>query len=117
MGNFTLKHGTQVVPQFPHLNMKEDLFPNAEKFDPAAHFLDQDGNLRKVEEYIPFSLGKRMCPGEGLARLEMFLIMANLIRQFYLHAGDPLPDFKAQQVDVNPQPQSYEVLVEIREDI
>lgn len=56
-------------------------FPEPEKFKPER-FLDEAGNLRKIDEFIPFSLGKRVCLGESLARAELFLIIANLFHKF-----------------------------------
>jgi cytochrome P450 len=42
----------------------------------------QDGKLKTSHELIPFSIGKRACLGEGLARLELFLFIANLLNQY-----------------------------------
>ena len=40
------------------------------------------GNVRKDDHFIPFSIGKRQCLGETLARAEMFLFFTSLIHQF-----------------------------------
>lgn len=44
--------------------------------------MDEAGNLKKVDELIPFSVGKRQCLGEGLAKMEIYLLIANLCNQF-----------------------------------
>lgn len=54
---------------------------NAKQYDPSR-FIDENGALKRVDELIPFSIGKRQCLGESLARMEMFLFMANLLNQF-----------------------------------
>jgi cytochrome P450 family 33 len=44
--------------------------------------LDDKGNLKTINEFIPFSVGKRQCLGEGLARMELFLFTSNIMNQF-----------------------------------
>ena len=36
--------------------------------------------FRKGETVIPFSTGKRQCPGEGIARAEIFLFFVGLLQ-------------------------------------
>lgn len=45
-------------------------------------FLDEDGKLKRVDQLMPFSLGKRQCLGEGIARMELFLVLANLLHRY-----------------------------------
>ncbi|CAJ0559312.1 unnamed protein product, partial [Mesorhabditis spiculigera] len=79
-GHF-LEAGTNVIPQISCVLFDEKIFPEPQSFKPER-FLNPDGSLRKVEELIPFSLGKRQCLGEGLARMELFLFVANIFQKF-----------------------------------
>jgi hypothetical protein len=49
-------------------------------------FLDAAGALKKDDHLIPFSVGKRQCLGETLAKVELFLFFAgdNLLLIFTL---------------------------------
>uniref|UniRef100_A0A1I8IEE5 Cytochrome P450 n=1 Tax=Macrostomum lignano TaxID=282301 RepID=A0A1I8IEE5_9PLAT len=47
-----------------------------------GHFLDNDGRYQPSRYLIPFMIGRRACLGEGLARQEIFLIFANLMRRY-----------------------------------
>lgn len=57
------------------------MFPDPKRFNPDR-FIDSEGQLKKVEELVPFSIGKRQCMGESLARSELFLFLANIFHEF-----------------------------------
>ncbi|XP_064111526.1 cytochrome P450 2L1-like [Macrobrachium nipponense] len=47
------------------------------------HFLDKEGKvITKREGFLPFSLGRRQCLGESLARMELFIFATCLFQRF-----------------------------------
>ncbi|KAF1758772.1 hypothetical protein GCK72_015232 [Caenorhabditis remanei] len=74
---------------------KGTIFPEPYEFRPER-FLESDGSLKKVEELVPFSIGKRQCLGEGLARIELFLFFSNLFNKFHIqfHESNPSPSIE-----------------------
>ncbi|CAH1266083.1 CYP2U1 [Branchiostoma lanceolatum] len=69
-----------------------ELWPEPYKFDPTR-FLDDSGKFTRREEIIMFSMGRRLCPGEGLAKAELFLIFTSLLQRFTFKPpeGGPMP--------------------------
>ncbi|GAA6109587.1 cytochrome P450 2F2-like [Tachysurus ichikawai] len=53
-------------------------FPH--EFNPL-NFQNEQGQFEKPEAFIPFSSGPWSCLGEGLARMELFLILVTLLRR------------------------------------
>ncbi|KAH7727008.1 Protein CYP-33C1 [Aphelenchoides avenae] len=75
-------------PNLPYANAVICVFPEPYSFRPER-FLDGSGQLQRIDELIPFSIGKRQCMGEGLARMELFLFIANLFNGFKIAPSDP----------------------------
>uniref|UniRef100_A0A914XTM3 Cytochrome P450 n=1 Tax=Panagrolaimus superbus TaxID=310955 RepID=A0A914XTM3_9BILA len=78
---YLIPKNTQVIPQFQSVHLDSDIFSDPEKFDPTR-FLDSEGKFTKDDRVTPFSLGKRACLGESLARMELFLFCATFLQKF-----------------------------------
>uniref|UniRef100_A0A914W8C6 Cytochrome P450 n=1 Tax=Plectus sambesii TaxID=2011161 RepID=A0A914W8C6_9BILA len=73
--------GTTVIPQTASLHSDPELFHEPEKFRPERFIDDTSGHFIRSEHVLPFSLGKRACVGEHLARMELFLFLGTLMQR------------------------------------
>nr|XP_028681740.1 cytochrome P450 2E1-like [Macaca mulatta] len=93
---YIIPKGTVIVPTLDSVLYDNQEFPDPEKFKPE-HFLDESGKFKYSDYFKPFSAGKRVCAGEGLARMELFLLLSAILQHFNLK---PLVDPK--DIDISP---------------
>ncbi|XP_072296428.1 cytochrome P450 2K1-like isoform X2 [Eucyclogobius newberryi] len=79
-GHF-IKKGTTVYPLLASVLYDESEWEKPHSFCPD-HFLHKDGKFRKRDAFMPFSAGRRICLGEGLARMELFIFFVTLMQCF-----------------------------------
>ncbi|PIN97146.1 hypothetical protein AB205_0165090 [Aquarana catesbeiana] len=82
---YNIPKGTTIIPLLTSVLRDKAYFEKPDEFYPE-HFLDSEGNLKKNEAFIPFSLGKRSCAGENLAKMELFLFFTTLLQNFSFQA-------------------------------
>lgn len=85
---YTLPQGTEVFPLLGSVLHDPEVFKQPEEFNPGR-FLDAEGRFKKQAAFLPFSLGKRVCLGEGLARAELFLLVTAILQAFSLETPCP----------------------------
>ncbi|KAF8375675.1 hypothetical protein PRIPAC_82104 [Pristionchus pacificus] len=91
---------TFVSGDIHYVMARDPLFIEPGRFNPDR-FINDDGTaLRKelVDRMVAFSLGKRACAGESLARVELFLGLTATVQNYRLFPRDEEP------IDLEPMP-------------
>ncbi|KAM4696325.1 cytochrome P450 2G1-like [Rhinophrynus dorsalis] len=80
---YSLPQGTIIYPILCAVLHDPTQFSTPRKFNPN-HFLDEDGKFKKSDAMMAFSAGKRICLGESLARVQLFLFLTTILQNFTL---------------------------------
>ncbi|GBN92085.1 Cytochrome P450 2J2 [Araneus ventricosus] len=73
-------------------------------------FLSQDGSKVVKPEYaIPFSIGKRSCPGKSLAEIEVFLYLVAILQKFEVQPPPGKQIDLEGQIGISLQPKKQEI--------
>ncbi|DAA22257.1 vitamin D 25-hydroxylase isoform 3 [Bos taurus] len=110
---YSIPKGTTVITNLYSVHFDEKYWRDPEIFYPER-FLDSSGHFAKKEALIPFSLGRRHCLGEQLARMEMFLFFTALLQRFHLHFPHELVPNLKPRLGMTLQPQPYLICAERR---
>lgn len=91
LGKYQLPKDSVFVTSTYSVHFDQDYWGDPEVFRPERFILD--GKFKSNERILPFGYGKRRCVGESLARVQNFLLFANLMKNFrFSAAADVLPD-------------------------
>ncbi|XP_061102919.1 cytochrome P450 2F2-like [Conger conger] len=111
---YDIPKGTIIIPNLSSVLSEENQWKFPHEFNPS-NFLNDQGEFVKPEAFMPFSAGPRVCVGEGLARMELFLILVTLLRRFkFVWPEDAgVPDY-TPVFGVTQTPKPYRLGVRLR---
>ncbi|KAL6053898.1 hypothetical protein STEG23_003725 [Scotinomys teguina] len=114
--NYYIPKGTEVITLLTSVLRDQTQWETPDIFNPA-HFLNSEGRFVKKEAFMPFSVGRRMCAGEPLAKMELFLFFASLMQKFTFQ---PSPGVSHLDLDLTPdigftiQPMPHKICAVLR---
>ena len=103
--------GTVVLVDLPAIHLDPECWENPVHFNPYRHF-DTEGKLiTQQRNWLPFSAGRRYCPGESFAKVELFLFSSIMLHQFTFHSerGKKPPSLKGFVSLMMTRPHSFAV--------
>ncbi|KAK5848067.1 hypothetical protein PBY51_005719 [Eleginops maclovinus] len=111
IGGHPVGRGTRVLVNMWAIHHDPEHWDKPDLFNPDR-FLDDRGQRVTPPCFMPFGAGPRVCVGESLARLELFLFLSSLLQRmsFKLPDGASPPNLQGR-LGVVLQPLPYKVVV------
>ncbi|XP_071371687.1 cytochrome P450 2K1-like [Centroberyx affinis] len=95
---YFIRKGTIVYPLLMSVLHDESEWESPHTFNPG-HFLNEHGKFVTKDAFMPFSAGRRVCLGESLAKMELFLFFTSLLQHFRF---TPPPGVTEDELDLTP---------------
>ncbi|XP_054167753.1 cytochrome P450 2C31-like [Oppia nitens] len=99
IGGHKIPKGTQILANFWAIDNDPKLWDNPQVFKPERFLKDNGTTFFRPDHFIPFSYGKRSCPGEVLGLAEIFLYIVSLLQKYDIKPTkntDTTLDYKIQ---------------------
>ncbi|XP_059197064.1 cytochrome P450 2J4-like [Centropristis striata] len=113
LGGYFIPKGTALLPNLTSVLFDKTEWETPDTFNPG-HFLDAEGKFVKKEALLPFSAGKRVCLGEGLAKMELFLFLVGLLQKFDFSAPDGVELTTEAEIGIMRVPHPFKVHAKAR---
>ncbi|XP_015920068.1 cytochrome P450 18a1 [Parasteatoda tepidariorum] len=113
-GYFIPKH-MDVIAIIYAVSHNKSLWGNDTDEYKPERFLTEDGKkVVKPEYFIPFSIGKRQCPGKPLAEIEVFLYVVALLQKFEVSLQPGRKADLEEQLGMGLFPKKQEIVFKLR---
>lgn len=110
LGGYTVPKGVIVIPNLTSVLFDKKEWETPHTFNPN-HFLNEEGRFVKRAAFLPFSLGKRVCLGESLAKMELFLFFTSFMQHFTFSMPAGVKPDMDYRFGLTLTPKNYEICV------
>ncbi|KAK3594479.1 hypothetical protein CHS0354_030000 [Potamilus streckersoni] len=113
---FRIPKESNVLINLDSIFHDSNIFKDPGVFRPER-FLDSSGQVMKPEAFIPFSCGRRICIGEKVAQMELFIFLTSMMQKFQFLPDDPrqLPGLEGH-LGITYSPNDFKVRTVRRQD-
>ncbi|XP_061169882.1 cytochrome P450 2J3-like [Saccostrea echinata] len=106
INGYRIPKGCSMLLNIDSVNFDPKMFPNPDDFNPDR-FIKEDGKFNDNLKILTFSVGRRVCLGESLARFEIFLFIASIVQKFELLQDGPLPPSTTPVLGITFSPKDF----------
>nr|XP_022336950.1 cytochrome P450 2C14-like [Crassostrea virginica] len=110
---YFIPKGTFMIISLDSVMNDPNIFPEPHKFNPERFLNDRGvcGGEQK-DKLLPFSAGRRVCLGESLAKMELFLFLTRFLQKFRIEPENPdcLPPLEGT-LGLTNFPKSYNLIL------
>ncbi|XP_054908575.1 cytochrome P450 2J6-like [Poeciliopsis prolifica] len=110
LGGYTVPKEILIIPNLASVLFDRKEWETPFTFNPA-HFLNEEGKFAKKTAFIPFSAGKRLCLGENLARMELFLFFTSFMQHFTFSMPAGVKVVMDYRAGLTLAPKPYEICI------
>ncbi|XP_075692276.1 cytochrome P450 2A5-like [Rhinoderma darwinii] len=93
---YTLPKDINIYPMLTSVLKDPTCFKYPTEFNPE-NFLNSQGEFKKNDAFMPLAAGKRICLGEPLVRMDLFLFLVSILQNFDLKSSVP-----PEELDITP---------------
>ncbi|XP_054922659.2 vitamin D 25-hydroxylase-like [Dermacentor andersoni] len=108
VSGYVIPRGSVVVPSLRSIFHDASFWEDPEVFRPERFLVEGGTRASKPERLIPFSYGKRSCPGEMIANMETFIFLTTILQHFIIEmprSGPALAFDEVLTISLRPRPQ------------
>ncbi|XP_046550719.1 cytochrome P450 1A1-like [Haliotis rubra] len=116
LGGYSINQNTVVFINLYSMSHDPEVWGDPHVFRPER-FLDSSGEINKslLEEFLPFSTGRRKCLGESLARNELFLFFTGVLQKCSIIQPPEVEEYSMNVISgLARQCEPYQVQVQLR---
>ena len=82
LAGYDIPKGYQVLVNLYAIHHDPERFKEPDLFDPTRFLNEDETTVIKRNDFLTFGYGKRVCPGEPLANIELFLFITMLLQMY-----------------------------------
>ena len=113
--DFDVPNETVVIFNQYAIHHDENYWKDPDDFQPER-FINEEGKFAiPNKSFLPFSAGRRVCPGEQLGKTELFVVLANLLSNFNFENAEDKPLDLEGQPGLTLTPKPFKVRVTSRQ--